>query len=149
MVLRFSISSMIYIFNYPSPSHQFSQSQIAGSRTYVGHCAVGWPNATFASGIYQRLKYLAKAFGKTQVVSVYGVGSNIQTKVCFTKKLSLLPILSKNIFNGYWLSFNQNSAQATWQIFLYLNIWLRLNFKNGGSVDPWFACIEYNITYMF
>ena len=56
MVLRFSISAMIYIFDHPSPSHQFPQSQIAGSRTYVGHCAVGWPNHTvsfywFLSGL--------------------------------------------------------------------------------------------------
>ena len=82
MVLRFSISAMIYIFDYPPPSHQFPQSQIAGSSTYVGHCKVGWPNATFASGIYQGQKYLDKAFGQSQSFSVFGAGSNIQTKFC-------------------------------------------------------------------
>ena len=39
-------------------------------------------------------------------------------------KLSILPIFSKTIFNGYWLSFNQNSAQATWQVFYILTFGL-------------------------
>ena len=146
MVLRFSISAMIYIFYHPSPSHQFPQSQIAGSRTYVGHCAVGWPNATFASGIYQRLKYLAKAFGQTQIVFIFGVDSNIQKKVSITKKyFFLLPKLSKVILNGYWLIFNQNSTQATCQVFYILTFALDWISKMGVQWIP--DLLVLNITF--
>ena len=62
MVLRFSISSMIYIFDYPSPSHQFPQSQIAGSRTYVGHwsspsVSTNFPISEFLNHIFLSLTF--------------------------------------------------------------------------------------------
>ena len=121
MVLRFSISAMIYIFDHPSPSHQFPQSQIAGSRTYVGHCAVGWPNA-----MYICFRNLTKA-----EVFVQGIRPNPKCfhlwcwfkqsgKSLHYKIISLLPILSKIILIECWLFFNQNSAQATCQVFWIL-----------------------------
>ena len=106
MVLRFSISAMIYIFDYPTPSHQFPQSQIAGSRTYVGHCAVGWPNATFASGTYQRLKYLAEAFcpsiwpkylAKPKSFPSFVLVQTFRQKFVIQNRLFLLPIFQKLI----------------------------------------------------
>ena len=60
-------------------------------------------------------KHLAKVFGKTQIISVFCIGSNFQTKVCNTKQTFPSSYLSKINLNGYQLFFNQNSAQATCQ----------------------------------
>ena len=100
--LYFRLSSP---FTPISPISNCWQQNICGS-LWHSDCAVGWPNATFASGTYQRLKYLAEAFcpsiwpkylAKPKSFPSFVLVQTFRQKFVIQNRLFLLPIFQKLI----------------------------------------------------
>ena len=131
MVLRFSISAMIYIFDYPPPSHQFPQSKNGWQQNICGSLCSWWPIATFASMIYQRLKYLLVLI------------QTFRQKFLLRKKTfpSFYPFKNYSylILINVWLKQSSSNISNYGQSFLYLKVHIFWEGQKFAKAPPYFC----------